>query len=185
MKTLTPLLVLCAAVFACEHEPDQLFETFVIRAGDHYATGRHAESLQWNVLRFEASFDQTAIYQFDDAGFQDSKNKLMGFSDCNSLHHQNSARFAWQWYHDQLEIYAYCYVNGQRQEAFMGVVQPGEIQRYEIEITNHDYVFRFSDKEVHIARGSTCSVGVYQLLWPYFGGQMPAPHDVSIRIRRF
>lgn len=185
MKKIIGSLFLFISCLACEPMVDDIFNVYVIKAGDHYTSTRHVETLQTNILQFDARFDESAIYTFSDAGFQDSKNKLMGFSDCNSMHHENSARFAWQWYNNQIEIYAYCYRNGDRVEEFLGVVEPGEIARYRVELTAEAYIFRFKDKEVSIARGASCSVGTYLILWPYFGGQLPAPHDISIYIRRF
>lgn len=182
MKTYLNLLVVLSALvlLACEPAAD-MFKTFTVKQGEHYSTPRLVQSLQSNTLLFEARFDESAIYKFNEEGFQDSKNKLLGFADCNSQHHDNSARFGWQWYNEQLEIYAYCYVNGERKEAFIGVVDIDAVNRYSITIEKDAYVFQLNDGEpVVIERGNTCNTGVYYMLWPYFGGQLPAPHDVSI-----
>jgi len=185
MKKILVALFVATLLMACEPVIDNIFDVYTIKAGEHYTSIRHTEFLQTTILQFDARFGESAIYTFADPGFQDSKNKLMGFSDCNSLHHENSARFAWQWYNNKIEIYAYCYHNGDRVEEFLGVVEPGETARYQIELTAKAYVFRFKGKEVTIDRGANCSTGTYLMLWPYFGGQLPAPHDISIYIRRF
>ena len=177
------LAALTLGLISCEPELD-LVRHFVIEEGEHYASPRVVETLQSNTLTFSAVFDESCKYIFDDAGFQDSKNKLLGFSDCNSTHHENSARFAWQWFHDRLEIFAYCYVNGERVEEFIAVVEPGETNHYEIELLDHAYVFKVNNQEpVRIKRGSTCNTGVYYMLWPYFGGTLLAPHDVHVSIK--
>lgn len=184
MKALI-ISVFSVLVFArCEPFPeDRLVRHFVINEGNHYSSPRFVETLQSDRLVFEATFDQTAVYSFDTDGFQDSKNKLLGFSDCNSQHHENSARFGWQWYNDHLEIFAYCYVNGSRVEQFMGTAELNETGRYEIAIRDDEYVFRFDDNPpVMIQRGAVCDKGMYYMLWPYFGGQLPAPHDVHVAI---
>lgn len=184
MRTSIALLTgLAFFFFSCE-EKEELFRQFVIPAGEHYSTTRLVQSLQSDNLLFEARFDASARYDFQDAGFQDSKNKLLGFSDCNSLHHENSARFAWQWFNNQLEIYAYCYVNGQRVEKFIGVVNIDELNRYELTLTDDLYIFQLNSNEpVSIERGNVCRTGIYYMLWPYFGGTLPAPHDVSIQLQ--
>ena len=179
------IIAVAAVVLGCEPVIENDFELFTIRKGKHYCEQRHPESLQRNTLQFSAIFDSSAIYNFEQPGFQDSKNKLLGFSDCNSLHHENSARFAWQWFNNEIQIFAYCYANGERIEAFMGVVEPGENAHYEIVLDRSNYIFKFKGKEIKIARGADCSVGGYLLLWPYFGGQVPSPHDVTILIKRF
>jgi len=175
--------LLWISIVGCEPE-DDLFREFLMREGEHYSTTRIVQSLQSNSLTFDAKFDGSAQYDFQEDGFQDSKNKLLGFADCNSLHHENSARFAWQWFNDQLEIYAYCYVNTQRVEKFIGVVSIDEINHYEIFITRDNYIFQLNHNEpVLIERGNVCNGGLYYMLWPYFGGTLPAPHNVTIQLR--
>jgi hypothetical protein len=179
-------IILALAIMACSCEPalEDDFEVFTIPKDEHYSRQRHVESMQTTSLFFKAKFDETAVYTLDD-GFQDSKNKLLGFSDCNSAHHENSARFAWQWYNNTIEIFAYCYVNGQRIEKFLGSVSPGEVANYEIHLSASGYTFIFKNQKTTIQRKNQCEVGLYLLLWPYFGGQKPAPHDVNIYLKRF
>jgi hypothetical protein len=168
---------------ACEPEAD-LFQQFVIPKGKHAAANRSVQSLQSDVLSFDAKFNSTARYDFKEDGFQDSKNKLLGFADCNSMHHENSARFGWQWFNNRLEIYAYCYVNSNRVEKFIGVAELDEVNHYEIRLRGNEYIFQFNDEEpIAIERGNVCNQGVYYMLWPYFGGTLPAPHTVSIDVR--
>jgi RimJ/RimL family protein N-acetyltransferase len=119
-----------------------------------------------------------------DPALQSHKNKLLGFSERNSLHHENSARFAWQWDNDRLEIFAYCYADGVREEQFVGVVNLNEYNRYEIEVGIGQYIFRLNSNEpVYMKRGGTCTMGLYYKLWPYFGGSVPAPHTVHIVVK--
>lgn len=189
MTTKQRALVICLTALAamgCEPIPDNLFtRTFVIGEGQHYATPFLAETLQSDQLTFFAEFDASAVYDLGDRALQSNKNKLFGFSDSNSLHHENSARFAWQWFDNRLEIFAYCYVNGERKEVFVGVVAPGERNRYEIELTDHAYVFYLNnERKAVVERGSVAPRGLYYLLYPYFGGSVPAPHDITIRITR-
>lgn len=188
MKSKISLLVFFSVVllaaFSCEPEPDG-FVTFLIPKDAHYATARMSESLQSSSLIFDARFDETAIYDFHDEASQTNKNKLLGFSDCNSMHHENSARFAWQWHSNQLEIYAYCYVNSIRREEFIGTVPLNESSHYRLEVTASSYIFYLNDlPPVKIERENVCDKGLYYMLWPYFGGSLPAPHDVSIHIKR-
>ena len=182
IKNLFAFIIVIFVFASCEEEAD-LSRNFVVSEGEHYSSPRLVQSLQSNTLNFTATFNQTAIYQFEDAGFQDSKNKLLGFSDCNSLHHENSARFAWQWYNEQLEIYAYCYVNGVREEKFLGTVELYKKNKYQLKVIGSNYIFQLNNQEpVYMKRGNTCDKGIYYMLWPYFGGTIPAPHDVHISL---
>jgi len=177
--------ILGCLAMGCESSPEELFvRQFNIRSGEHYSTPRLIEMLQSNDLVFRATFDESAIYDLGDDALQSSKNKLLGFSDCNSLHHENSARFAWQWFNDRLEIYAYCYVNAVRTEQFLGVVNLNEENIYKITLNDSEYVFYLNDKKVAtIQRGNSCDKGVYYMLYPYFGGSVPAPHNIKIALR--
>lgn len=178
LATLSLLLTL-----GCEPDVDTV-RTFVTQKGEHYANPRIIKTMQSQTMTFDAMFNETATYDFGDPALQTNKNKLLGFSDCNSLHHENSARFAWQWFNDRVEIYAYCYANGERIEKFVGAVELDEFNRYRIEIRENHYVFTLNNEApVYIKRGNTCKRGVYYMLWPYFGGHIPAPHDVQIFIR--
>lgn len=183
-NTLAAFVIATSTLMSCEPAPeDLLIRHFIIKKGEHYSTPRLAEMLQSKRLRFKATFDESAIYDFNDAALQTNKNKLLGFSDCNSLHHENSARFAWQWLNDRLEIYAYCYVGGERVEQFVGVVNINEENEYEIELTSHGYIFYLNNEKITtIARSNSCDQGAYYMLYPYFGGSEPAPHQVRIDI---
>jgi len=167
---------------SCEQtiEPTRQFITY---KGDHYSWPKPSESLQSQALTFEARFNESAIYNFGDPALQSNKNKLMGFCDCNSLPHENSARFAWQWFEDRLEIFAYCYNNGVREEKYVGVVNLNVYNHFEIGITSRQYLFRLNNQPtVIMRRGTVCDQGAYFKLWPYFGGHVPAPHNVIIDI---
>lgn len=186
-KMITRLMlagVVLISLLSCEPAPEDLFvRHFVIPKGKHYATPRLVEMLQSDRLIFTAKFDASAIYEFGDESLQSNKNKLLGFADCNSMHHENSARFAWQWFNNQLEIYAYCYVNSERVENYVGTVNINEVNRYAIQLTDSHYVFYLNGEEaVRVDRANRCDKGVYYMLWPYFGGSQPAPHDVRIDI---
>ncbi len=176
-------ILLSIVFFQCESEPD-LARQFIIEKGEHFASPRLVETLQSTRLTFIAKFDPSCQYVLSDTCFQDSKNKLLGFSDCNSLHHENSARFTWQWLHDRLEIFAYCYVDGTRVEQFISTVELNQENQYEIQLSDDAYTFSVNNQEpVRIARGTTCNTGIYYVLWPYFGGTLPAPHDIHLSIK--
>ncbi|MBI3220041.1 MAG: hypothetical protein HYZ44_11045 [Bacteroidetes bacterium] len=170
-------------MMGCEPEIEPIRQ-FITYKGDHYSWPRVSETLQSKTMAFEARFNETAKYDFKDLSIQSDKNKLMGFCDSNSLPHDNSARFAWQWFNDRLEIYAYCYANGVRLEQFVGVVELNEYNHYEIEMADGQYIFRLNNlPAVTVKRGNASGMGAYYKLWPYFGGHIAAPHDVIIDIK--
>lgn len=176
------IVAITILLISCEEKWD-LFRTFIIPQGKHYSTPRIMEALQSETLSFVAVFDESAIYDLHDPYLQSNKNKLYGFADCNSQHQENSARFAWQWFNDHLEIWAYCYVNGERIEKFISIVDINTENEYKIQLTKTSYIFTLNDVTEIVERGNVCNTGVYYKLWPYFGGSVPAPHKVSIKIK--
>jgi hypothetical protein len=178
------LIGITLLIQGCEPTPEDIFiRHFKIEKAEHYSSPRLVEVLQNDRLVFKARFDRSAKYDLGGEAFQTNKNKLLGFSDCNSLHHQNSARFAWQWHNDQIEIFAYCYQNGQRMESYVGTVEIDETNLYQIQLTENEYIFSLNqEKSVIIQRGNVCDKGTYYFLWPYFGGSLPAPHEINIEI---
>lgn len=186
-KSISPLCILAAALISlasCDvpFEPEASRD-FVIAEGQHYATPRLYETFHEDKLAFRATFDASAKYDLGDASLQSNINKLMGFSDCGAHHHANSARFGWLWNKDHVAIYAYCYVDSVRIHEVIGTVDLNEENLYEIAATENAYVFFINgEKKAAIEKGNACEAGVRYMLYPYFGGSVPAPHDVHVAI---
>ena len=163
-------------------EPAPASATYLIPKGQHSAKSRALKVAKKSRIRFEASFDNSAIYTTSNSNNQGDINKLYGISDCGSEHQTNSARFGWRWYKGRLEIHAYTYNNKVRQSELIGTVEPGQQATYELRLEDKQYVFLLNDKKVTLPRGCTGESNGYQL-YPYFGGDETAPHDIKITIR--
>lgn len=175
--------LLVVTLLSCEPEYAEPYERFVIPQGAH-SSGIKAQSLQSNTLRFTAVFDESAIYQTQLTDNQYDINKLMGFADCNAHHHENSARFGWRWLDDQLEIHSYTYTDGARASTLLGTVPLNEPNAFEIAIEGNYYLFYLNHHlKEKVARGQTCNRGLYYMLFPYFGGDEAAPHDILIQAK--
>ncbi|MDX5348192.1 MAG: hypothetical protein LPJ89_03645 [Hymenobacteraceae bacterium] len=155
--------------------------TYIIKQGMHSSTskGRGANKITGQTMRFEVTFDSSAVYKTSTKENQADINKLFGTSDCGSEHHMNSARFGWRWYKEQLEIHAYTYVNGKRSSKFISVVQIGKPYVYEVQFEKNRYNFILDDQKVTMPRSCSGDVEGY-MLYPYFGGDEQAPHDIKI-----
>ncbi|MER2998337.1 hypothetical protein [Pontibacter populi] len=159
------------------------YTTYLIQKGEHSATNNTFKSLRTNTLRFEAIFDQSAIYTSIDPVNQWDINKLYGMADCSSSHQTNSARFGWRWLNDQLEIHGYVYHNGNRASAYISTVDLNKAYTYELRLDGSNYIFRVNGAEITLPRGCSGTGNGYQL-YPYFGGDEVAPHDITIKIRQ-
>lgn len=163
-----------------EEEVNQEITKYTIKKGEQHATLSYINT-DIAKLKFKALFDSTSIYKTSLASNQGDINKLYGVSDCESYHHTNSARFGWRWYEEKLEIWAYTYSEGKRNFALLDTVSIGSFNEYELEFQENKYVFRLNDKKVEMPRFCVASAKGYKL-FPYFGGDETAPHDISIWI---
>lgn len=168
---------------------DTPFVKYTVSKGNHYSI-HDGDFLNNDILQFDVKFDNTVIYSLSDTNDQKDFNKLYGFCDCNSLVHENSARFGWRWYDNQIEIFAYYYVNGKpnidkmsSMEDYMGSVKPNEVNHYSIRISGNHYIFQLNNKILETPRHQKCKAGGYYKLYPYFGGTSIAPHDINIYIK--
>jgi hypothetical protein len=163
---------------------DAGFKTYTILAGAHYATENPIEKVSGDSIAFTVRFDSTCRYQTKNPRNQDDINKLMGFSDNGMMHHQNSARVGWRWKKEKIELFAYCYAEGVRSFVKLGDVAIGDKARLMIKLSPLGYEFQYKRVSTIMSRGVTGSSINGYLLYPYFGGDEPAPHTMKLWIKR-
>lgn len=159
------------------------FVQYRIGQGQHYAGGNVFRPVETAALHFVVRFDSTAVYRTAAAENQYDINKLYGFSDNNTDHHQFSARFGWRWSDGALRLFAYVYNNGQVSARELGPVTIGTAVACSIGVSGDSYVFTWGDRRQAMPRRSTTALAKGYLLYPYFGGDEPAPHAISIWIQ--
>jgi hypothetical protein len=196
MKTLlicgTAVLWLCTG---CSKTPDPVAtnqpvvkdtsETFIkytIKSGQHYADNNVYKKISTGEMKFVVKFDSSVIYQSGTEENQYDINKLYGFSDNNSMHHQYSARIGWRWSDGQLRLFAYVYNNGIVSSKELSAVNIGSEISCSIKAAAGEYIFMVNDVQVKLLRESTTALAEGYQLYPYFGGDETAPHDVFIWI---
>jgi hypothetical protein len=141
-------------------------------------------SFAW-VVKFDEScrYDLKTEDQFD-------TNKLIGIGYLWH-HHKDSARFGWRYWTDrkEIEISAYCYVNGRRVIQHICFCEIGK--EYLIMLNPTSICYHLHAYE----RYSTTCLGMatvahshnkklqYQL-GPFFGGQAKAPNEIKIELKK-
>ena len=164
-------------------DPSNYFTFFTIRAGQHFANGSLYKSIETQELKFSVKFDSSAIYQCFSPINQNDINKLYGFSDNNADHHQFSARFGWRWSDNALRLFAYVYNNGRFIWKELGSVTIGKEVNCSIRVLEATYIFTMDEITELLPRLSTTPLAKGYLLYPYFGGDELAPHDINIWIK--
>lgn len=152
------------------------------RSGIHIRPHFGTKRMAWTVR-----FDESCTY---DIGMPDQLdvNKLCGIS--HGLHHKDSARFGWTSVGNRIELFAYYYTNGVRSFKSMGVHDIGEDIELYITVSKEFYHMTVQSKSDSIIRKDrternvkACKYGY--MLYPYFGGNQTAPHDVKMSLKRW
>ncbi len=159
------------------------FTLFTIREGQQFTDGNLYKPIETRQLKFSVKFDSSAIYQSLLPINQYDINKLYGFSDNNADHHQFSARFGWRWSDNALRLFAYVYNNGIVISKELGSVTIGKEVNCSIKVGEAIYTFIIDEITEYLPRSSTTSLAKGYLLYPYFGGDELAPHDINIWIK--
>ncbi len=159
------------------------YRLFRIRAGQNYCDSNAYPAATVTAVRFRVVFDSSCIYTNADPRNQADINKLWGFADSGTFHQINSARFGWNWQDGKMHLHAYCYVHGERQYRELGTVPLNKAQDCAVQVLPGRYIFTLNGKSDTVRRGSEETVARGYLLYPYFGGDETAPHEVRIRVQ--
>jgi hypothetical protein len=166
-----------------EQNPGDGYTEYLIPKDQHYANGSNLVFLDKQQMRFKVLFDSSCIYSTLYPKNAKDINKLYGFSDCGSKHHESSARVGWVWNGRAVELHAYCYANGVRSSKLMGSIAPGEPAAITISVQPQQYIFEWKGSKTVMERScSSDKIEGYQL-YPYFGGDELAPHDIRVFVK--
>ena len=157
-------LVLCS----CHKEPEGR-ETYVIHEGKHYSNGN--KTIKVPDTPFLVWIDY--MWWYDDRLEDAFWNKLIGFSE-DTHHHKNSVRIAWRSTDKEIRFALYAYVDEER------VIKEFPT-RYTLEQTVEMHLYREGDKYIGRVQDETLEIDspdndYTYTLFPYFGGNEPAPH---------
>lgn len=165
-----------------------------IRKGCHWRSNHLLTRLhvgrEWR-LRYAVTFDASAQYHL--MANRTQVNKLVGIGVVH--HHLNSMRIGWRHTDEKgLELVAYYYYNGRR--GYRPLLDHVEVNRpIWIEVTVKFNKSGYVQAEAAV-NGSTYCMEVWRLMkwweripvmyecFPYFGGMVPAPNDINIKINR-
>ncbi len=180
-------MIICVVIAACSKkndiQNDSDFTTYTIRKGQHASDENRFISIEYSELKFAVKFDSTAIYKTVDPSNQSDINKLYGFSDNNSQHQDFSARFGWRWSDNALRIFGFVHNTGQIIFKELGSVSIGSENNYTIKVTPKSYVFLLNGITDSLPRASTTVLAKGYKLYPFFGGDEPAPQNILISIK--
>jgi len=160
---------------------------FLIKRGKNYSNQyiyKFLNILNTNrFLKYQVVFNNTCKYELpiDD---QEDINKLFGYS-LGFDHHKDSARFGWFYQDGTIHLYAYVYDNGVRKSKLIKNIDLNNTYILTLVDEGKNWLFSVDDGwsivgQVRIEK--SCDFKIGYKLWPYFGGNNPAPHDITIQM---
>jgi len=158
MKRLLILLLLVS----CAKEVDDLgFRTYVIPKGEH-SSGTFVNHPDNSRITFDFILDESAIYYTEVPENQSDVNKIYGMSDFGKIHQK-----------------------GRHSSSTIRTIEPNEIYNATIDIKTFYYVIVIDNDTTLVRRRPEGYWGLIRryYLYPYFGGNEYAPHDITIKIK--
>lgn len=161
------------------------FKKYKIKKGKHYSGFRICPTYNKTISKYEVIFTESCLYDLHNEDQYDI-NKLFGLSYMH--HHIDSARFGWRADGDKIELSLYCYRDGERHMKEICHLDTGKTYTLAIKNIGNYYEFLVSSDTssfmayAKVTKPITVTLG-YKL-WPYFGGNEPAPHDMEIMMKK-
>lgn len=153
-----------------------------------------AIGIHHNLKRMEriVVFNESARYDLPGTEDDEDVNKLFGFGYINGGHHRDSARFGWYYdgYNGMVVVCAYCYVNGARIIKELCPVSLDKEHLLSIDVIGRTYSFTvFNAHNLYLVYGGRDIDFTHKKEWSYklgcfFGGNNPAPHEITIKMNK-
>lgn len=166
---------------------------YIIKKGRHYS--KRGIRLHWGKIygKYLFNFDKTCLYEKRDDGDFDL-NKLLGWS--YGWHQKNSIRIGWRpgavagfAEAGKIELFFYMYNKGHRLSGQLAEVSAERWYIMEIEVLEFykvaAFTLRTADGGLICKTSETFVVPGFvpgYELYPYFGGNNTAPHDMKIEL---
>ena len=160
---------------------------FLIKKDKHYSDQylyKFVNILNTNrFLKYQVLFDNTCKYELPKED-QEDINKLFGYT-LGFNHHKDSARFGWFYQDKTIHLHAYVYDNGVRKSKLIKNLDLNT--QYVLTLVDECDNWLFSVNDGWSVIGSvkipkSCEFKYGYKLWPYFGGNNTAPHDITIQM---
>lgn len=153
-------------------------KTYTIKKGHHYST--HLPKLLFgnSILSSTVKFHKDCWFPLNTSDDY-AINKLVGWS--NGLHHRNSIRCGWRpaAVPGFIDLFFYIYNKGHRKEAFFTTVECDKEFNLLMAYQGGKILFSIEEKMI-IVKVDYSGPRLGYMLFPYFGGQNTAPHDINI-----
>lgn len=172
--------LLCFSQTGCLKSDSNGFFIFKIKKGNHRSVNR-IQRTSSDELNFSLILTESCKYESKDPQNQYDVNKVFGMSDGGD-HKENSARIGWRYVGDKIELHAYTHYNGNFDFKKICDIDTEKEYQCQISFLENEYQFIVNGVSVYMPRYKNSDKKKY-LLYPYFGGDEVAPHDMILKIK--
>tara|TARA_R110001592_G_scaffold205026_1_gene455391 strand:- start:630 stop:1151 length:522 start_codon:yes stop_codon:yes gene_type:complete len=170
---------------SCSKEiDDHGFRVYTIPEGEH-RSGSYFNHPNNSRINFQFILDDSAEYQTEIPENQYDVNKIYGFSDFGKPHKKYSIRLGWRYIEGNIELCWFKRENGNASSGFITNIEINEINSAVIDVETFYYVIVVNNDTTMVRRRPDGFWGTIRryYLYPYFGGNEFAPHDITIKIK--
>lgn len=152
-----------------------------IKKENHYSN-KLLPLFKMRTISGHLKFNDDFSYEIDRVDQFDT-NKVIGLSD-SYHHHVNSIRIGWRWNRrvEKIEILYTVYRNSIRYIESICFIESDKFYDFEVSVIKGKYLLWFNDIYIEIYRSSKWFLPRY-VLFPFFGGNTPAPKDFEFDIK--
>lgn len=164
-------------------------KTYTIPQGEHRSVWFPRFHVKGHNFIIKAQFNSSCRYRIPDED-QNDINKLGGYS-FGFNHQYNSFRIGWRWNlkAKRVEIFSYCYIDGDVDYSL--IYDCSDTARLKFDVRRiwfaegYKWVIHIIENEIVSMRYVDAPQRIPDYgykLFPYFGGNHAAPHDVEIKL---
>lgn len=152
-----------------------------INKDDHYSN-KILPKIKLNTIAGSVKFIGDFSYSISRTNQLDT-NKLIGLSD-SYHHHRHSVRLGWRWNNrvEKIEILYTVYRRSNRFIESICYIEPDIEYNFEVAVDKDKYLLWFDDTYIEVYRSSNWILPRY-VLFPFFGGDEPAPKDFQFELK--
>ena len=170
---------------SCAKKVDDFgFRVYTISAGSH-SSGSFLNHPDNSKITFQFKLDESAYYESEIPENQYDVNKIYGMSDFGLRHQKYSIRLGWRYINNELQLCWLRHEEGRHSSATIRTIEPDVIYNATIDIKTFYYVIVIDNDTTLVRRRPEGNWGLIRryYLYPYFGGNEYAPHDITIKIK--
>jgi len=181
------ILLISLLFISCGKEVDDLgFRIYTIPAGEH-SSGSFLNHPDNSKISFQFILDESAYYETEIPENQHDVNKIYGMSDFGVRHQKYSIRLGWRYIDNELQLCWLRHEEGRHSSGAIKAIEPDIIYNAAIDIKTFYYIITIDGDTTMVRRRPEGNWGLIRryYLYPYFGGNEYAPHDITIKIKEW